>query len=74
MGQLIRTDGLGPGPTTQDIDWMARAGPAAEPPAVPAWVHRLHADGLARKPSSRLPLLTGSQWPIERWDRVLNGY
>jgi len=44
-------------------------------PAAPAWVHRMHADGLpVSELSSQAPLQTDSQRFNDRWNRVLDGY
>jgi len=43
-------------------------------PAAPAWVHRMHADGLPLTELSCAPLQTDSQRFNERWNRVLDGY
>jgi hypothetical protein len=41
----------------------------------PVWVQRMHAYGLpTTEVPSPLPLLTGSQRFIERWNRVSCGY
>lgn len=49
--------------------------PTVDKPALPVWVHRLHADGLPTiELSSRAGLVAGSQRFIERWSRVASGY
>ena len=52
-----------------------RASHMTDEPAAPAWVHRMHADGLpVSELSSQAPLQTDSQRFNDRWNRVLDGY